>query len=78
MEHHDSAIALAQQLKKAGHAQPAFKAYTKQLFEDQFNFPEIANHIYAVQQLQNLEIAQSDFNQNPDNDKLLRKFVNMA
>ena len=77
-EHLDQAQALAQELAKQGHPQPPLEAYTKQIYEKQFKSPGMAQHEEAVNLLQDLEVAQTNLNQDPGSKALADRFVRAA
>lgn len=54
------------------------KINTKSLFQKGFQFAEVARNDYAAEQLEELEIAEKNFNANPDNQDLLGTFLNTA
>ena len=74
----EKAVELARQLAQRGHAQPALRADTKQRFARQFRFPEIAGNEFAAAQLQELDVAQADFNEDPTSEALLQRFIQAA
>ena len=51
---------------------------TKSLFQKGFQFAEVARNDYAAGQLEELEIAEKNFNSNLDNKDLLGTFINTA
>ena len=65
-------------LEKDGHAQPLLKANTKQLYAKGFKFEDTARNDYAVDQLNTLDIAQTNLNANADNRRLLGQFIATA
>jgi hypothetical protein len=54
------------------------KIDTKNLFQKGFSFAEVARNDYAAEQLEELEIAEKNFNSNLDNVDLLGTFLNTA
>lgn len=54
------------------------KINTKSLFQKGFQFAEVARNDYAAEQLEELEIAEKNFNSNLDNKDLLTTFLNTA
>lgn len=54
------------------------KIDTKNLFQKGFQFAEVARNDYAAEQLEELEIAEKNFNSNLDNVDLLGTFLNTA
>ena len=54
------------------------KIDTKNLFQKGFQFAEVARNDYAAGQLDELEIAEKNFNSNLDNVDLLGTFLNTA
>lgn len=51
------------------------KANTKELFKNNFNFDSIASNDDTVAILQDLDIAENNLNQNPNNRILLNKYI---
>ena len=54
------------------------KVNTRKIFEQRFAFEDVAKNDYAVAQLENLETAQINLNNNSDNKILLDKFISTA
>lgn len=54
------------------------KINTRALFQKGFAFAEVARNDYAAEQLDELEIAEKNFNSNMDNKDLLDNFLNTA
>lgn len=54
------------------------KISTRALFQKGFQFAEVARNDYAAEQLEELEIAEKNFNSNLDNVDLLGTFINIA
>jgi hypothetical protein len=54
------------------------KANTKDLYQKSFNFEEVGKNDDVLNILSDLDIAQGDLNQNPDNESLLQKFIATA
>ena len=61
-------------LDEEGHQQPILKAETKQIYEKAFQFSEVAKNDATVEILADLEAAQWNLNQNPNNQVLLERF----
>lgn len=51
---------------------------TRALYQKGFQFAEVARNDYAAEQLDELEIAEKNFNSNMDNKDLLETFLNTA
>lgn len=51
---------------------------TRSLYQKGFQFAEVARNDYAAEQLDELEIAEKNFNANMDNKDLLENFLNTA
>ena len=54
------------------------KVNTTDVFIKQFQFPDVAKYDYSVEQLNGLEAAEKNLNDNIDNEKLLDEFIAMA
>ena len=54
------------------------KISTGELYLQAFKFPDVARHEYAQQQLDEVEIAEKNLNNNIDNDDLLTSFTKTA
>ena len=54
------------------------KIATRALYQKGFQFAEVARNDYAAEQLEELEIAEKNFNANIDNKDLLESFLNTA
>ena len=54
------------------------KVDSRKIFENQFAFAEVAKNDYAIAQLENLETAQINLNNNSDNKILLDRFIQTA
>lgn len=54
------------------------KINTKNLYQKGFQFAEVARNDYAAEQLEELEIAEKNFNSNLDNVDLLGTFLSTA
>lgn len=54
------------------------KISTRALYQKGFQFAEVARNDYAAEQLDELEIAEKNFNSNLDNKDLLGTFMNTA
>ena len=54
------------------------KVNTTDVYVKQFTFPDIAKYDYSVEQLNGLEAAEKNLNDNIDNVKLLEAFINTA
>lgn len=54
------------------------KVSTGELYLQAFKFPDVARHEYAQQQLDEVEIAEKNLNNNIDNDDLLTSFTKTA
>ncbi len=54
------------------------KINAKSLFQKAFAFAEVARNDYAAEQLEELEIAEKNFNANLDNVDLLGTFLKTA
>ena len=78
MDHWVKAQKLWAKLDKSGSPQPILKANTKELYEKGFKFDSIANNQDTQAILQDLDIAQINLNQNPNNEILLKKFIATA
>ena len=48
---------------------------SSKLFKSHFSFPEVAKNDYAGGQLEDLEIAEKNFNADLDNSELLKTFI---
>lgn len=77
-ENWDKAQALWAKLEKEGHPQSLLKVNTRKIYEKQFKFDEVAKNDFAVSQLDNLDTAQINLNNNSDNKILLDKFIAVA
>jgi len=53
-------------------------ADTRDLYQKSFNFEEVGKNDDVLNILSELDIAQGDLNQNPDNEGLLQKFISTA
>ena len=51
---------------------------TSELFQKTFKFPSIAKNQFTQDKLDELEIAEKNLNNNPDNEKLLEKFISVT
>ena len=54
------------------------KANSKELFQKSFSFPEISKNDEVLAILSDLDIAQGNLNENPDNEGLLQKYISTA
>ena len=54
------------------------KITTNKIFKKAFQFSEVARNDYASEQLEELEIAEKNFNANLDNADLLKNFIETA
>lgn len=45
------------------------------LFKNNFSFPEVAHNDFSAEALENLEIAEKNFNADLDNSDLLKTFI---
>ena len=54
------------------------KVNTNELYVKQFQFPDVAKFDYSVEQLNLLEAAQKNFNDNIDNERLLDTLIATA
>lgn len=51
---------------------------TTDIFTKQFQFPDTAKYDYSVEQLNGLEAAEKNLNDNIDNENLLNAFIDTA
>ena len=54
------------------------KVNTTDVYVKQFQFPDVAKYDYSVEQLNGLEAAEKNLNDNIDNEKLLDAFISTA
>ena len=66
------------QLKNKNITPSPLKVNTKKIYQNQFTFPQVAQNDYVSEQLSDLEAAQQNFNQNPENETLMNKFIEVA
>ena len=78
LDYYETAQRKWAQLDNEGAKPELLKANTKELYEKGFEFASVAKNDDAVSFLQPLEIAQSNFNQNPNNEVLLSRFISAA
>lgn len=78
VKHWKKAQQIWSKLDDLGFKQPPLKANTKELFKNNFNFDTIATNDDTVAILQDLDIAENNLNQNPDNKILVNKFIMAA
>ena len=55
-----------------------FAVTTKELYDKSFSFPKVRNYDYAVQQMNDLEAAEDNLNNNLSNQLALKRFVETA
>jgi len=51
------------------------KVSTVEIYKKNFSFPEVARNDFAAEKLEELEIAEKNFNSNIDNKELLKNFI---
>ena len=73
--HWEKAQKLWSKLEQDGIKQPMLMAHTKELYSNQFSFPEISKNDEVVDILSNVEDAQNNLNSNPSNHILLTNFI---
>ena len=73
----DNANHIATELRKGG-ANPKFAVTTKELYDKSFSFPKVRNYDYAVENMNELEAAEDNLNQNLSNGLALKRFVEVA
>ena len=78
MDHWNKAQKIWASLEDTGFSQPMLKANSKELFVKNFKFDAIASNDETVAILQDLDIAENNLNQNPDNKILLTKYISAA
>ena len=64
-------------LAKVGKS-PKFAVTTKELYDKSFSFPKVRNYDYAVQNMNDLEAAEDNLNQNLSNQLALKRFIDTA
>ena len=75
------ALSLKEKLSDASYDQyklKDLKVHSSTYFEKAFKFPTVAGNEYSQDQLNLLEAAEKNLNDNIDNDKLQTAFVNTA
>ena len=77
-ENWENARQIYAQIKDKMHPSKPLKVDTKKIYQNSFSFPEVAKNDYAANELNNLEAAQNNLNQNPENETLMNKFVEVA
>jgi len=82
-DHFDKGMELKGQLAKGGiipeeNLNIKRLVNTSELFQKQFKFPSISKNQYTQDKLDELEIAEKNLNNNPDNEKLLEKFITVT
>ena len=77
MENWKNAMHIKSKLNKKG-VFPKFAVTTKELYDKSFSFPKVRNYDYAVQNMNDLEAAEDNLNQNLSNQLALKRFIDTA
>jgi hypothetical protein len=78
MPYWNKAQKIYSKLDKMGFNEPLLKANTKELYVNAFNFNSIATNDDSVAIMSDLDTAQNNLNANPNNEILLKKYVDSA
>lgn len=54
------------------------KVNTTEIYSKQFQFPDVAKYDYSIEQMNALEAAEKNLNDNIDNENLLGAFIDTA
>ena len=77
-EHLKNAIEMKQTLQEQNNNIEDIQISTKDLYENAFQFPNVAQYEHVQSQLSELQSAQDNLNQNQENPILQNKFVRIA
>ena len=75
MPHWEKAQQLFSELENEGRPQPLLKVNTEELFKKKFSFPELSRNDAVVEIFQELDVSETNLNQNPNNKHLLEKMI---
>ena len=77
LENWNNAMKIKGELEKSGKS-PKIAVTTKELYDHSFSFPKVRNYEFAVKNMNDLESAEDNLNNNISNAYALKRFVEIA
>jgi hypothetical protein len=77
-KHYSAAMQVREEAKAAGLDDLQMRVHAGDIYKKSFTFPQIAHNDYAVEQFEQLGIAEQNLNSDPTNDNAFDAFVKTA